>query len=71
MANLLRANPELLIGQTLRIQRSSGEFETDWRVESFWDEQHAVVAKNDLKKTIALERLTAWNDWVHALARAA
>jgi len=71
MVNLLRANPELLIGRTLRIQRSSGEFETDWQVESFWDEQHAVVAKDDLKKTVSLERLTAWNDWGLALAFAA
>ncbi len=71
MADFLRANPELLIGRTLRIQGSSGTFESNWEAVSFHDYGHVKMTKRGRAKTISLEQIVEWNDWGGAFAQAA
>ena len=70
MADVLRANPALVIGRTLRIQRSQGEFESDWQAVSLRDDQHVKLMKPGRAKTVSLEQIVEWNDWGSEFATA-
>ncbi len=71
MVDVLRANPGLLIGRTLRIQRSSGEFESDWQAVSLRGDEHVTLEKPGLAKTVSLEQVVEWNDWGREFEQAA
>ena len=60
MADVLRANPVLLIGRTLWIRRSSSELETDWRAVCLRGTR-VLMAKLGLKNTVSLENVVSWN----------
>ena len=71
VADLLKANPVLLAGQTLRIRRSSGAFESDWAVVCLRDDGDVHVVRQGQEKRVALDRVVEWNDWGTQFGRAA
>ena len=71
MADVLRANPALLIGRRLRIQRNSGGFENNWQAVSFHDYGHVKLEKRGRAKTISLDQIVEWNNWEAEFAKAA
>ena len=71
MVEVLRADPALLIGLTLRIRGSSGEFETDWRAASLRGPGNVLMVKPGLEKTVSLENVVAWNQRCCEVAQAA